>query len=253
MDERVLASFYQDKATELQNHLSFAREFFIRHKPSYGFYGEYILRKFMEETIPPDFGVCQGFVSHNDKLSSQCDIIVYARCDCNHGYSFGDIQIVPAKTVKSVIEVKCSISKKGIGKTIKDFELLAEMGVLNKHLFIFNAPPSRTLCHQIGSFRGYDHGDEYILPSSIFAINRDYCLEQGEVVEYGRDSFGYKCFKIEYLAAPQTYKNISALQLFLASIFTDCGLSDKNNNPLQSAHNCMDRLQLVDAIALFDM
>lgn len=254
MDERALASFYQDRATDLQKQLSFAKFFFTKHKPSYGFYGEHILRKFIEETIPQDFGVCQGFVSLNENnLSHQCDIIVYSRCNCSPMYSFGDIQIIPVEAVKSVVEIKCSISKKDIGKTIKDFKLLAEMGVLNKHLFIFNAPSSRTLCHQIGSFGGYDHGDEYILPSSIFALNRDFCLEHGEVVEYGRDSFGYKCYKIEYLTDQQLYKNISSLQLFLASIFADCGLSGNSNNPLQATYNYMDRLRLMDAIALFDM
>lgn len=253
MDERALTSYYQDRATELREQLSFAKSFFAKHKPSYGFYGEHILRKFIEETIPQDFGVCQGFVSLKEELSHQCDIIVYTRCNCNPMYSFGDIQIIPAKAVKSVVEVKCSISKKGIGKTINDFKLLAKMGVLNKHLFIFNAPSSRTLCHQIGFFGRYDHGDEYILPSSIFALNRDFCLEQGEVVEYGRDSFGYKCYKIEHLTNQQFYRNISSLQLFLASIFADCGLSVNDNNPLLAAYNCMVRLRLVDAIALFDM
>ena len=239
------------KAVSLLRQIEEAKEFLSYHKPSLGFWGEHLLRGFLRENLPNDVKVTQGFVTldedfdsirqklyylihkkednvervFSDSISPQCDIILYRN---NVIKSFGEIDIVNAKDVVCVIEVKCSINRKGFEDVQSNFKRLSAMGIQNKYIFIYNAPNYDTLKSYFypkqdkmndevvvddGANALYDHGDEIYLPSAIIGVNRDYLLCQNFIVGEP-DKFGYVAYRLTKEKA-----NLSCLKLFLSSLF----------------------------------
>ena len=239
------------KAVSLLRQIEEAKEFLSYHKPSLGFWGEHLLRGFLRENLPNDVKVTQGFVTldedfdsirqklyylihkkednveyvFSDSISPQCDIILYRN---NVVKTFGEIDIVNAKDVVCVIEVKCSINRKGFEDVQSNFKRLSAMGIQNKYIFIYNAPKYDTLKSYFypkqdkmndevivddGANALYDHGDEIYLPSAIIGVNRDYLLCQNFIVGEP-DKFGYVAYRLTKEKA-----NLSCLKLFLSSLF----------------------------------
>ena len=133
-----------------------------------------------------------------------------------------------AKDVVCVIEVKCSINRKGFKDVLSNFKRLSAMGIQNKYIFIYNAPKYDTLMLYFypkqdkkndevivddGANALYDHGDEIYLPSAIIGVNRDYLLCQDFIVGEP-DKFGYVAYRLTKEKA-----NLSCLKLFLSSLF----------------------------------
>lgn len=244
--------YYRSKAECLLTQINDGREFLSHHKPSLGFWGEHLLRGFLRENLPNDVKVTQGFVTldedfdsirqklyfltnkkeddeeyvFSDSISPQCDIILYRN---NVVKSFGEIDIVNAKDVVCVIEVKCSIGRKSFERTNEVFKSLQLMGVDKKYLFIYNSPLLGTLKSYFFSKQSaekqddfvviddtnmiYDHGSEAYLPSAIIGVNQNYILCQDYVVD-GRDQFGYIAYRLTKEKA-----SLSCLQLFLSSLY----------------------------------
>lgn len=244
--------YYRSKAECLLTQINDGREFLSHHKPSLGFWGEHLLRGFLRENLPNDVKVTQGFVSldkdfdsirqklyfltnkkendaeyvFSDSISSQCDIILYRN---NVVKSFGEIDIVNAKDVVCVIEVKCSIGRKSFDRTNEVFKRLQLMGVDKKYLFIYNSPLLDTLKSYFlpkqsaekqdafvvidGTNMIYDHGIEAYLPSAIIGVNQNYILCQDYVIN-GRDQFGYIAYRLT-----KEKTSLSCLQLFLSSLY----------------------------------
>ena len=243
--------YYRSKAECLLTQINDGRDFLSHHKPSLGFWGEHLLRGFLRENLPNDVKVTQGFVTldedfdsirqklyylihkkednvervFSNSISPQCDIILYRN---NVVKSFGEIDIVNAKDVVCVIEVKCSINRKGFKDVLSNFKRLSAMGVQYKYIFIYNAPKYGTLTSYFypkqdkmndevivddGANALYDHGDEAYLPSAIIGVNRDYLLCQDLIIGEP-DKFGYVAYRLTKEKA-----NLSCLQLFLSSLF----------------------------------
>lgn len=244
--------YYRSKAECLLTQINDGREFLSHHKPSLGFWGEHLLRGFLRENLPNDVKVTQGFVTldedfdsirqklyfltnkkeddveyvFSDSISPQCDIILYRN---NVVKSFGEIDIVNAKDVVCVIEVKCSIGRKSFERTNEVFKRLQLMGVDKKYLFIYNSPLLGTLKSYFfpkqsaekqdafvvidGTNMIYDHGIEAYLPSAIIGVNQNYILCQDYVVD-GRVQFGYIAYRLTKEKA-----SLSCLQLFLSSLY----------------------------------
>lgn len=243
--------YYRSKAECLLTQINDGRDFLSHHKPSLGFWGEHLLRGFLRENLPNDVKVTQGFVTldedfdsirqklyylihkkednvervFSNSISPQCDIILYRN---NVVKTFGEIDIVNAKDVVCVIEVKCSINRKGFEDVQSNFKRLSAMGIQNKYIFIYNAPKYDTLKSYFypkqdkmndevivddGANALYDHGDEIYLPSAIIGVNRDYLLCQNFIVGEP-DKFGYVAYRLTKEKA-----NLSCLKLFLSSLF----------------------------------
>ena len=238
--------YYRSKAECLLTQINDGREFLSHHKPSLGFWGEHLLRGFLRENLPNDVKITQGFITLDEdfdsirqklyylihkkednveSISPQCDIILYRDKVVK---SFGEIDIVNAKDVVCVIEVKCSINRKGFEDVQSNFKRLSAMGIQNKYIFIYNAPKYDTLKSYFypkqekmndevivddGANALYDHGDEIYLPSAIIGVNRDYLLCQNFIVGEP-DKFGYVAYRLTKEKA-----NLSCLQLFLSSLF----------------------------------
>ena len=243
--------YYRSKAECLLTQINGGREFLSHHKPSLGFWGEHLLRGFLRENLPNDVKVTQGFVTldedfdsirqklyfltnkkeddeeyvFSDSISPQCDIILYRNKVVK---SFGEIDIVNAKDVVCVIEVKCSINRNGFKDVLSNFKRLSAMGVQNKYIFIYNAPKYDTLTSYFypkqdkmndevivddGANALYDYGDKAYLPSAIIGVNQDYLLCQDLIIGEP-DKFGYVAYRLTKEKA-----NLSCLQLFLSSLF----------------------------------
>lgn len=239
------------KAVSLLRQIEEAKEFLSHHKPSLVFWGEHLLRGFLRENLPNDVKVTQGFVTldedfdsirqilyymihhkednvdcvFSDPISPQCDIILYRN---NVVKSFGEIDIVNAKDVVCVIEVKCSINRKGFEDVQSNFKRLSAMGIQNKYIFIYNAPKYDTLKSYFypkqdkmndevivddGAKALYDHGDEAYLPLAIIGVNQDYALCQDYIIGE-RDLFGYIAYRLTKENA-----SLSCLQLFLSFLY----------------------------------
>lgn len=244
--------YYRSKAECLSTQINDGREFLSHHKPSLGFWGEHLLRGFLRENLPNNVKVTQGFVTldedfdsvrqklyylihkkednvervFSDSISPQCDIILYRN---NVIKSFGEIDIVNAKDVVCVIEVKCSVNRKGFKDVLSNFKRLSAMGVQYKYIFIYNAPKYDTLKTYFypkqdqkndevivvddGVNALYDHGDEAYLPSAIIGVNRNYLLCQDLIIGEP-DKYGYVACRLT-----KEKTNLSCLQLFLSSLF----------------------------------
>lgn len=111
-----------------------ARKFFAKHKPSIGYVGELLLRQVLRNLLPKEYGICQGFILYNkikneDKLSTQCDIIIFRKENGSIAYSIGDLKVINASYVIAVIEVKSSLNKDSFLTTLEAFEKLQEIRI----------------------------------------------------------------------------------------------------------------------------
>ena len=123
---------YRQQATVLMKKMDKARMLFTKHKPSIGYVGELLLRQVLRNLLPKEYGICQGFILNNiikteDKLSTQCDIIIFRKGSESIAYSIGDLKIINASYVIAVIEVKSSLNKDSFLTTLEAFEKLQEI------------------------------------------------------------------------------------------------------------------------------
>lgn len=266
-----LNEFYRQKARVLLMQLKEAHNMITRHNLSRGIIGEEILRNFLSSILPQNIKVSQGFVENHEKVSRQCDIIIYDRNYPKPIYSFGQTEIVPAQAVKAVIEVKTNISASRFGKVLKDFKELGAIGVANKYLFLYSSPTTKSLkkyffltnpnnetkeraCVQ------YDHGDERLLPNAIIGLDKNIYFQQDYVQDQNNDCFGYAAYQIKDGYGGDSY--VSVLQWFIRSIFDDI-----KSNPMNEVTNLyhtklsdedinkdeMQDFKLSDAIALYSL
>lgn len=128
---------YRQQAKVFLRRMTEAKLFFDKHKPSVGFVGEYLLRKFLHALLSNDYGICQGFVIYGKEISRQCDIIIFKKGEDSISKSYGELKIVNAEKVVAVIEVKSSIKKDTFFSTLKAFEELHTLRVTNCFLFVY--------------------------------------------------------------------------------------------------------------------
>ena len=217
--------YFRHKVQELYSILMQSKSIVCQNNLYYGLIAEEILRTFLKDVMPKRYGVCQGFVENNSNLSRQCDIIIFDQTDFAPTYSFGEIKIIPSVAVTAIIEVKTNIDAETFHNTLIAFEELARMGVSNKYLFLYDGPTIKTIekyfypakGDNTGVFVGepiYDHGDEYMLPSAILNLKRDYYLQQDLVPDV--DMMGYMAYK----SVDKGGVRIACLQSFIEKIIS---------------------------------
>lgn len=257
---------YRKNAEKLYAEISLARKVLSMHKPSIGYWGESILRDFLRHHLSSNVRVTSGFIFHKDNVDSeeikshQCDIIIY---DVNYTpiHSFGEIELIPSCAVIAVIEVKSSIKRKTFEKTLSDFDLLGQMGIRNKYVFVFSSPSPKTIksyfFDNVNSEDGflvadclnykYDHGSFETLPTAIVSLNSDFLLCQ-DYIEGNRDMYGYAAYTFTY----PTKSTIASLQLFLGMIVNDCAANLQDSN-YDDSEKCFDKLKVLYEFGLWDL
>lgn len=228
--------YFRQKVKELYSKLLQAKNMVPNHNLYYGLFAESILRDFLRDVLPMRVGVCQGFIEQNGKLSQQCDIIIYDQLNYAPIYSYGEIQVIPSDSVIAVVEVKVSITYESFQSTLVAFERLAQMGIMNNYMFIYEGPTVKTLekyfypkitnsdkvC--IGESL-YDYGDEERLPKAILNLKRNYYLKQDLVPDV--NMMGY----VAYTSTDIGGDIVACLQSFIGNIIGLVIPTTENNEP----------------------
>ena len=225
---------YRQQATVLMKKMDKARMLFTNHKPSIGYVGELLLRQVLRNLLPKEYGICQGFILNNiikteDKLSTQCDIIIFRKENGSIAYSIGDLKVINASYVIAVIEVKSSLNKDTFLSTLEAFEKLQELRVEHKFVFVFGKLSRRSLRRWFFQYRFpknsneevlvmdtalYDWSDMEWLPESILSLESHNLFVLDHLQDDDNDFIGYTSYKIK----DKTNMEISCLQEFLANV-----------------------------------
>lgn len=102
-------------AGELES-LSQRVRYIIDHGPSVGTYRENLLQNSLRKHLPERYHVATGFI-HG--LKKQIDILIYDRIDYAPLFREGDLVIVPQESVRAIIEVKTSLTTKGLHSALE--------------------------------------------------------------------------------------------------------------------------------------
>ena len=99
------------------------------HKSSSGHNREEIVRNFLRRYLPERFGISTGTViSAKGDRSNQCDIIIFDKQNSVSLYpAEHPNKLWPVESVYAVIEVKASLNKKELNKSINDCKKLKEL------------------------------------------------------------------------------------------------------------------------------
>ncbi|MBQ6729091.1 MAG: hypothetical protein IJQ83_03055 [Bacteroidales bacterium] len=228
-----IEDIYRRMAVSFIKEMGKTRTLFKGHLPSIGYVGEQLLRQALKRVLPNDFDICQGFVLNEtdkgDKMSKQCDIIIYHKGNKAVVYSVGELKVINASYAVAVIEVKSSIIKESFFTTLKAFEMLIELGVRNKFIFVFGSVSKQSLSNWFFQYKYpesninewmvmdtelYDWLDKEQLPNSILSLEscKYYVLEH--LQDEKNDWVGYASYKI----TDSKNMEISCLQEFFASV-----------------------------------
>ena len=225
---------YRQQARNLVKKMVEARKLFTKHKPSIGYVGELLLRQVLRDLLPKEYGICQGFILNNiikneDKLSTQCDIIVFRKESGSIAYSIGDLKVINASYVIAVIEVKSSLNKDSFSTTLEAFEKLQEIKVKYKFVVVFGKLSRSLLQSWFFQYRYpkntkeeilvmdtalYDWPDIEWLPKSILSLESHNLFVLDHLQDDNNDYIGYVSYKI----TDKTNKEISCLQQFFANV-----------------------------------
>ncbi len=225
---------YRQQAKILLRRIYRARELFKKHKPSIGYVGEQVLRNAIKKIIPKGYDVCQGFVINKkieakNNLSRQCDIIIYRKNKDAIEFSCGDLSVINASSVVAVIEVKSSIASKTFATTLDAFEILQQLGVPFKFVFIFGSITPKALERWILNKRLqeslfseiltydtplYDWSDVEFLPKAILSLQSHKYFVLDHIQNDYNDWVGYA----SYMIKDKEKKEVSCLQEFFASL-----------------------------------
>ncbi len=135
MDIQNLITYCNSRADEFKARLNRIRSFVPNHNLTSGTANEMILRNFLSELSPGRYNVGQGFIcdpTRSDKVSKQCDIIVYDQIDFPLVHSEGEIKIVWPNSVKIIIEVKTKLDKKSLYKAINNISSARKLDPNNR-------------------------------------------------------------------------------------------------------------------------
>lgn len=203
---------YRHQAAIFLRRITEARQLFNKHKPSIGFVGEYALRKSLHALMPKSYGICQGFVTYKGEISRQCDIIIYKKKNKSITKSYGELKIVNAESVVSVIEVKSSITKETFCSTLKAFEQLYALRVTNCFLFVYGKLTRRKLSNWFSAYK-YPHSctkqyiftDSYLydwpviewFPHSVLALESNKFFKLGHISADDGDWVGYTALNLK--------------------------------------------------------
>lgn len=116
---RMYAGTFAGELNELSNRV----RHLISHSGTVGTYRENLLQTLLRKNIPERYHVATGFIH---QCPRQLDILIYDRIDYAPLFREGDLVVVPKESVRAVIEVKTTINK---AELIKSLELLDQVAV----------------------------------------------------------------------------------------------------------------------------
>ena len=125
---------------------------FVKHNLSSGTANETILREFLASHAPSSHAITQGFLCdpfEDNKISKQCDILVYNQSHYPLVYSDGSVKIAFPKGARLVIEVKTNFNKKDVVTGIENIESTKKLDSASSNIggiiFAFQSPSLKTV------------------------------------------------------------------------------------------------------------
>ncbi len=228
-----IEDIYRRMAVSFIKEMGKTKTLFKGHLPSIGYVGEQLLRQALKRVLPNDFDICQGFVLNEtdkgDKMSKQCDIIIYRNVNGAVMYSVGELKVINASAAVAVIEVKSSIRKETFCTTLEAFEKLEKLRVRNKFIFVFGSISKHALSRWFFQYKYpqndnnkwivmdtelYDWSDKERLPNSILSLESRKYYILDHLQDEKNDWVGYASYKI----TDKKDEEISCLQEFFASV-----------------------------------
>lgn len=97
----------------------------IHHSGTVGTYRENLLQSVLRKHLPERYHVATGFI-HGCRR--QIDVLIYDRIDYAPLFREGDLVVVPSESVRAVIEVKTSLSREELRKSLN---LMDEVGMVD--------------------------------------------------------------------------------------------------------------------------
>ena len=160
-------------------HRSRDAQAFISHAPSIGNANEAILRDFLSGIVPRRYEVGQGFAYHSrDKVSGQCDILIYDRLDYAPLFRAGNFVVIPPEAVRIIIQVKTELNREetqtafdniGLAKSVVGECSSEVMGII----FAFDAGRLNRTLKGVGYCRRMTH---QVAPDVIIALRQPHAL-----------------------------------------------------------------------------
>ncbi len=178
-------------AQEFQARVS-RMQVFVKHNLSSGNANEIILREFLSAHAAGNYHVGQGFIcipSEDNKVSRQCDILIYNQNDFPLVYSDGPIKVVWPQSAGMVIEVKTNLVKNEIPTALENIKSAKELnhrvvGVV----FAFNSPKLSTVIKHLQAYHGSPSDD--CLPDAILLLDKGVIIHRWGIVRHREVELG---------------------------------------------------------------
>ena len=146
-----------------------------KHWPTDGGWKESVLRAALRRALGASVEVGQGFFVEGDRLSRQCDVLIWSS-DAPVLFRDGNLAIIPARSVRAVVEVKTSLDPTTLNMAMANLKQSAQVLPTREGLLL-------------GIF-AYDTG--YTSSTPILEALRERNVEEKEVIDlicHGPDRF----------------------------------------------------------------
>ncbi|MFY2764876.1 DUF6602 domain-containing protein [Arenimonas sp. MALMAid1274] len=144
--QRAFVARFAEELTALSDRIGLA----IGHTGTVGTYREQLLQSLLRRNLPERYHVATGFIHGCPR---QIDILIYDRVDYAPTFREADLVVVPREAVRAVIEVKTSLTKAELQKSITLMDQLAELDDLTppffRGIFAFSCPLKPDDLHKI--------------------------------------------------------------------------------------------------------
>ena len=95
----------------------------IEHRPTKGDFREDIIKEFLRQYLPENFGVCKGLVIDTEGIQSkQQDILIYDKATTPRFLISETENILPIESIVATLEVKSSLNKIELLKSLDNIE-----------------------------------------------------------------------------------------------------------------------------------
>lgn len=164
----------------------------IEHRPTKGDFREDIIKEFLRQYLPENFGICKGLVIDAEGVQSkQQDILIYDKATTPK-FLVGDADnVLPIESIVATIEVKSVLNKTELLKALENLESTRSLTkkFLNKKVkspipfgFIFAFTSQITLEQVRKSYRDFFAKTQKTqLPSAIILLDR------GSLLHFSKD------------------------------------------------------------------
>jgi Domain of unknown function (DUF6602) len=175
-------------AGEFQSRINRMQTFVKKHNLTSGGANETILREFLSKHAPTTYEVGQGFIcdlTDSERVSRQCDILIYDQSNYPVIHSDGSIKIVMPDAASMVVEVKTRFTKKDVVSALQNVEAAKTLNTeMTGVVFSFYSSSLKTVINNLQAYPEYIHQDHK--PTAILLFDEGVIIHRWNLMR-GRD------------------------------------------------------------------